>query len=32
MGLFKMDVFEMYASTIKSLVSGTYITVKKANW
>lgn len=23
---------KMYASTIKSLVSGTYITIKKANW
>ena len=31
MCLFKMDVFEMKASAIKSLMSGTYITIKKAN-
>lgn len=29
--LFEMDIFEVDASTIKSLISGTYITTKKVN-
>ena len=31
MYLFQMDIFEMDASTIKSLVSGTTFTIRKAN-